>query len=136
MTTGLSFSTMATHEFVVPRSMPITRSMKIPLVGSPLLQAPRQVGYPIILWRNLARLLELPFGGEAKPCRNIHFDEYDARLNALRQERHRLLREVGAPMHIARAFHERVGRLLHDGRVARHAGRRLHVRSSGFEPLA
>src|SRR5262245_55748507 len=35
MTTGLSFSTRATHEFVVPRSMPITRSMNDPLVGSP-----------------------------------------------------------------------------------------------------
>src|SRR5215475_10047230 len=67
MTTGLSFSTMVTHEFVVPRSMLITRSMNDPLVGSFLLQALRHFGYPIILRRDLTRLLEFPFGCEGEP---------------------------------------------------------------------
>src|SRR4051812_9787900 len=37
MTTGLPFSTMATHEFVVPRSMPITFSIR----GSPSVRSAR-----------------------------------------------------------------------------------------------
>src|SRR5580693_3930298 len=107
MTVGAPFSRMATHEFVVPRSMPITLSIRKRLPSKPpeacLASLPQCLalggGRPtsgrgaqasnhlfdrIILWGHLCSGLELAPSVEGQPSREVHATQQRAVLRLAR----------------------------------------------------
>src|SRR6478609_9227257 len=96
MTTGVSPSKIATHEFVVPRSMPITRSILSPshhqaVSASSLaaFESPYPIADCIILGRQRRGALEFGQSALLHASREVDPGERHPGLNVVRSERDR-----------------------------------------------
>src|ERR1700690_3286077 len=98
---GCPFSTIATHEFVVPRSMPITFSIRSSVLSSSLAGSFQEGLDVSIVGRESRGRFELAPRVERQPSRNVDFGERDAVLHLLRIERDRALGECSRGAEIA-----------------------------------
>src|SRR5579863_8065841 len=126
MTVGTPFSTMATHEFVVPRSMPITFSIRArlpsgqaggshnqkksrltprcPTESHPLQHEPDG----IILWCELGRRLELATGVQPESGGLEDDRQRDTEVCVISDEFARTLRQPRGFMQVTTRLHDRV----------------------------
>src|ERR1700677_2034758 len=124
MTVGTPVSTIATHEFVVPRSMPITFSIRpslpslsgchtrksLPSGGLPDSLEHRLDG--TILRRLLRSGLELAPRVECKARRQIDVGQRDAKLHVARLEGASTLGEPGGLVQVPPGLHDGVGGMV------------------------